>query len=384
MFNINRKAPLRPRDEASGGGGLTWFPKNGLDKDIYVEAANDGMTVSMYLEKMRSKRLEKKSDYDGMTYPEVFAYKHALIAKGEVPPLTAIEECFKYADIKISGQFTDPVGKIYQFSDLDVIFPEYISNKIYAGLLKESLVPKLVAETSVVDSIDFHKIYIEDTEAQRQTGKISIGGEMATTKISVGKRSIYLQKYGRYLEVAYEEIDKVRFNMFGRILERVGQQIQIDETDDMINVLINGDGNTDSTPGTTVESDATGTVATADVIEWVTCLPTPYRMTDMIGKKALLVEYYSVFFGLSAPSDQIGVTKLVFPEVHEWDRTIVTSDYFIGIDKRYAVEHITSGNVLTESEKIIKRQINGTAVSIRDAFSIIDNDAVAIFDETHT
>lgn len=381
MFDVKRSAPLRPN---AGGGGLSWFPKEGIGAGIYDDASRDGKTLSMYLEEMRSAAEGKKSIYHGMTYAEVFAAKREFEARGEVPPFTAIEECLDNAAVKISGQFTDNVGKVYQYSDVDVIFPEYIANKVYAGMLKESLVPMLVAETSVINSTDFHKIYIEDSEAQRVMSEVGIGAEFPSTKISVGKRSIFLKKWGRFLEVAYEEIDKVRFNMLGRILERIGQQIQIDETDDLISIFLNGDGNTNSTPGTTEETDTSASMDIEDIIRWATCLPTPYKMSDMIGKKALLAKYYNVFFGLSAPQEQIGVTQLVFPKVHEWDRTVLTSDYFIGIDRRYAAEHVTSGAVMTETEKIIRRQVNGTAVSIRGAFSIIDNNAVATFDETHT
>jgi hypothetical protein len=170
--------------------------------------------------------------------------------------------------------------------------------------------------------------------------------------------------------------------VFDVALQRVGQQIGIDQTDEMFYVLVNGDGNS-NTPGTTVSTAATGTISKYDIINWATCLPVPYKLTDMAGKKALTAEYYDTLTGLYNPLNNYGIAAIALPRNHEWDRTVITADTFIGVDKGYAIEHITTGAVLTESEKIIRKQINGTAISHRDAFAIFDNNAVAIFDETH-
>jgi len=71
------------------------------------------------------------------------------------------------------------------------------------------------------------------------------------------------------------------------------------------------------------------------------------------------------------------------PQWYEWDRDIITSDYFLGFDTRFAMGRVSTGAMMTETEKIIRKQIDGTAVSYRAAFHVIDNQAIAIFDETH-
>ena len=75
--------------------------------------------------------------------------------------------------INISGPYSDGIEKFFQFGDTDILFPEFVSSKIYAGLLKESLVPQLISmETILSDGVEYRKIYINDTEAQRQTGVV--------------------------------------------------------------------------------------------------------------------------------------------------------------------------------------------------------------------
>jgi len=372
-MNIQRTAPLR-------GDGF-WIGKGGLESGMYEEAAKRGQSFSMLLEDIRAEK-QQPTIYRGLTKTEIFALRKELKAQGKEIPLTAFEECLKFAGIQAYGTHTDVVGKFFEYSDVDVLFPEFIADRVYAGMLKSSIVPEFVMAETVISSTNFHKIYIEDTEADRQLGEVGKGEEFGETKIVVSKESIYLTKFGRYLTVAYEDVEYQRLNVFGRALERIGLQIEIDRSDDMVSTLINGDGNS-NTPGTTVESDSSGTIGTADVIEWATCLPTPYKMDKHLGKKALLVKYYTALADFENPIATWGFMGINLPKTFEWDRSVLTSDYLLGVDSRYAIEHITTGAVLTETEKVIRKQLHGTAISHRDAFAIFDENAVAIFDETH-
>jgi hypothetical protein len=353
------------------------------DAGMYEQAAEEAMGFSAWLEMEKAKALsDDSSPYLGLTHLETVMKKRELKAAKLAVPLTAFEECLKVAGIKAFGAITDNVEKFFQFSGTDVLFPDYIANRVYAGAIKRSLVPVFTMGETVISSLNFHKIYIEDTEADRQLGELGLGDEMGETKIIVAKEDIYLKKYGRYLTLAYEDIKYQRLNVFSKALERIGQQIGVDQTDDMFTAIINGDGNS-NTPGTTVTSDTTGTIGTADVIEWATCLPTPYKMNKFVGKKALLVEYYTVLADFDNPQATFGYMNLEMPLPYEWDRTVITADRFFGIDQEFSVEHITTGAVLTETEKVIRKQIQGTAISHRDAFAIFDENANAIFDETH-
>lgn len=373
-MNVNRSAPLRE--------GLDWFPKGGIDIGLYSDALKEGKTLSMWLEEEKSQKLGKQSSYLGLTRSEVIEKKKALKDSGQDIPYEALDECFEKAGIKAFGKVTDKVDKMYEYSDIDVLFPEFVNNRVYAGMLAESLVDQLIAfETVLTDSIDYRKIYIDDAEEERQTGIVGIGAELAETMITVADQSVKLKKYGRYISMAFEELKYQRLNLFGVVMQRLGQQIQIDLTDDLMVAIESGDGNSSTTPGTTVAADTSGTVAVADLIEFFTCLPTPYKMTDLIGRKALLVELFTALVGMYNPMTAYGVPGLNIPNIHEWDRQI-TSDYYLGIDKRYSVEMVTTGGVQTDSESFVKKQIKGTGIWHLASFGVIDENANAIFNET--
>jgi|GEM_PF-1222805 len=363
-----------------------WFPENGLDIGMYEDAKASDMTFSMYLEDYKSHKQDKETPYYGLTPPEVFRKRKQYMDKGEEPPRTVIEELFQEAGVKTFGARSDFFGKLYEVSDIDILIPEVLSNKIYAGLMLESLVNEFTAtETVIKTGYNYKKLYINDTEAQRDMGIISPGAEIGETHIGLAEKDVQMKKFGTYLTLSYETLDQQRLNVFGLCLERVGRQIGISETDDMFTTLISGDGNSSTTPGTTVETAASGTIAVADVIAWATGAPSPYKIDKFGGKKALIREYLTTLAGMyqtfSAYGKDIGIG---LPKWYEWDRTSITTDYFVGVDSRYAIEHLTNGQVLTETESVIKRQVKGTAITYWSAFTIIDNQAVVIFDETHT
>ena len=101
-----------------------------------------------------------------------------------------------------------------------------------------------------------------------------------------------------------------------------------------------------------------------------------------MGRKALLQEYYATLAGMNNPSDQFGFVGISLPRSYEWDRSVVTADTFIGVDSRNSFVHLSGGAGMGESEKIIRQQISGTAVSVRSGEMIIDKNAAVIFDET--
>ena len=371
MAAITREAPLRRLD---------WFPADGLDVGIYEEAAKQGKTVSMFLEDLKAQKTE--TPYVGMTKAEVLRTRRQMEAAGKAAPLTAFEECLWAAGIRAFGQHTDVVAKFFDYSDVDVLFPEFWSDRVAAGMLASSLVPAFVMSENVIDATSYHKLYIEDSQGDRALADVVAGEELPETKILVSEKSVVLKKYGRYVTVTYEDIKYQRLNVFGRALERIGQQIDVDRTDRLFDVLINGDGSQDGA-ATTVQSGTSGDMDTTDVINWATCLPTPYKMNAHAGRKAQLKLWYAVLAGFQNPMTTWGFVGITLPTTHEWDRSVIDSDYLIGVDSRYAVEHLTMGPVLTEVEKLVRRQVQGTAISHRDAFAIFDRNAIAIFDGTH-
>lgn len=361
--------------------------KLALEEGMYKQAEEESMGFGQWLENHYAEKAGEKSIYTGKSMIEQEMIKIALRKQGKAEseiPLTALDIQLQAHGIKATGQFaTDPVSKFFGTGESATLFPAFVSSRLVVGMLLDSLVPEFTAFTEVVSEDNYKKVTLEDTEDNRQLRQIGEGGEMPGVRIKVGKEMVMLKKYGRYLEASYESIRGMSLNVFGTFIQRMGAQVKIDETDDMIYVHVNGDGNS-NTPTTTVETASSGTIAVADVINWATGLPAPYKMDKFIGKKALLQEYWATLAGMSNPYDQFGFVGIGLPKAFEWDRASVTADNFYGVDSRYALAHLSMGEPKVETEKLIRHQIEGTAMSVYSGFMVLDNDAEAIFDETHT
>ncbi len=371
-FTIGKPAPLKKKG--------FWGADLDLDEGVFQHAAKDGKSVSMFLQEHRDQK-DGGSPYLGLTKHEVMKKQTELRACLQPVPLTALQECYKQLGIQVEGAYSDCVSKFYDYANADIIFGEYWSDMVHAGLLKTTYVNEFSMGEVVINADNYLKVYLETLEQNRQLKQVGEYAEFPEISIKVAKQSVKIQTFGVWVTLSYKAQAQQRLNIFGAALRRIGLQIDIDRMDDLVRTLRLGDGNS-NTPGTTVSAVASGTIGTEDVIAWATALPTPYTMDKHIGRKALHQEYLVTLSDFDNPIATWGFMGVDIPRFFEWDRSSIPTDNFIGVDSRYAIQHITNGAVLVETDKVIRQQFNGTAISHGDCFSVFDNDAVALFDET--
>lgn len=360
--------------------------KGNIDKGVYVEAAKSGSSVSMWLEDVMPKDFGyEPTIYQGLTYMEKEMLRRKLDLKGEPVPKTAFELALDSFGIKAFGQFTDKVDKFYQTPGASVLFPEYISNRVYFGQLQASLVKDFIAETVIIEGNDFSKVYLQDAEEERQTSRVARGAEAPSKEFRVGKQTVSLEKYMIKLSIDYEAIYNTPLNLYSVSLQRVGAQLGIDETDDLVYVLLNGDGNSNGLEAAqTKTSVATTKIEKLDIITLADSLPLPYRLDKFVGRKTYMLKFWDALSDMQNPAIQWGQTGMALPMGFEWDRSILTADRFVGVDSRLGISYVTNDAVvMTETDRIIDKQQVMAVMSKRGKFSIIDQDAIGCLDIVH-
>lgn len=368
-LNIKRSAPLRDENFFIG--------KDGLDVGIFKDADKNSKTVSMMLEEAKSIKMGEQTPYLGMNKYEVVQARKAMKREGKSVPLTAFEDCLLKANINPK---TDKVQKFFEYSDIDVLFPEYIQDRAYSSLLQGSIVPEFAMAMTQVPSQSVEKIYLEDDEDDRDLVNIAKLTDLPETRIETGTQNIRLDMYGRYLMSSKIDLETMRISMIDRFLNKVGMQLGIRESDLMIYRLFNGDGNSGTTPGTSGEASASGAgaISFADTLTWSTLLPTPYKMDKFAARKAGRVAWLNRLYDGTTTS--IGNDKFnAFPECYEWDRSVITANYFIGVDSRYAIEYFHMGGPRTDTENLVRKVAQGIAIYHHYNFGIADNNAVAYY-----
>ena len=156
------------------------------------------------------------------------------------------------------------------------LFPVFLASQIIAGQMADSLVPHLVATELRINSHVQEKVTIADTAASRQAKHVTEGQELPKTSIARTSGSITLLKYGQLLEATYESVRLMHLDILALQLQRMGRQIGVDQSDQLIETLLEGDGNA----GTAVAWITAKSAGTLDYDELVRLSSVPDRLPD--------------------------------------------------------------------------------------------------------
>jgi hypothetical protein len=350
----------------------------GIDKGFYKEAdGKKGAIVA--LEEMYAKESGEDSPYLGLSHPEIYLKKKELRSLGLEVPLTAYEKQLILANISIKGALADSVEKFFSSSQNAVLFPAFVSDQILVGQLMDAPINDFIHTRTTINSKSYDKVTMDETEEERQTKQKEDGANLREFTISVGNRSVKVKTFGGLIKTSYESVRYAKIPILAKFLQRVGAQIAIDKMDELVLVMKNGDGNTGTaiTSGRTLTQAASGAIAVIDVIKWATFANMPYKVDRFVGLKAHLQEYYAALAGMNNPKDQFDFVGITLPKAYEWPRSTsgldASTNAFYGIDSRYAIEEVNNGPVLVESDKLIDRQIERSAVTESSGFAVDEN-----------
>jgi hypothetical protein len=358
-------------------------------KEIYEKVYKpiEGETcVTVYLEGKQAQDGEESPYATCGSLNEIAAKKLEYKRKGEAPPPTAYEKMLWHADIDPKR---DKLEKFFaQTSDV-VLFPEFIAAGVTEGFIENSLLGVLAATVSEVEFGEetVRRIILGDEGVDQekiQLRHVTQGAEIPETMLGVTSQTITLLKHGRGLIQTYEYTKNLRINEAQIALRRIGERVGVDETDDMIGVAINGDGN--SNPATIVVQPAvSGSIDMDDIVEVTDVFSGARTVSDIIMRKALALTYRQKLanFGGEFGTARAGEAGFGLPRMHRWDRTIVPADQALVLDARNALAAYQS-NVLTEADALISRQVRRTYVTKYSGQQKLDPDAVALWDTIYT
>ncbi len=341
-----------------------------LEKEIYQEARSKNLTLEEFLE-----HLDPSPEY-----------------QGSLAKMSALERQLLRHDIKVAGPNADVLEKFFASSSSAVLFPAYYQAQVQAGLLATSIVPELVATVTDIDSHTYSSLWMAESEADRQLQEIGEGAQIPTTTIQTGTRTVTLKKCGRLVNATYEALRLQRLNVVSVFLQRVGAQLGIDESDAALSVLINGDGNNPPYGGPLdpTESETSGTLDYDELIRLYLTFPAGYKCQKIVAGDGTIrtILNMSEFKDPWAGFNFQRTGELVSPvgaRLLRWTSAAsLPSDYVLGVDQRYALEQVTERGLTVETDRLIDRQIERSAVTKWNAFVKLDVNASQAIDINHT
>ena len=294
--------------------------------------------------------------------------------------LDAYQRQLKRFDIKVSGGGSDVVEKFFKTSDSATLFPEYVARAVRQGMEEANVLPKLVASVTNIDSLDYRSITSIPTDDDKALKEVAEGSAIPQTVVKTRENLVKLKKRGRMLVASYEAIRFQRLDLFTVTLRQIGAYIAKAQLADAIDVIVNGDGNGNS--ANTTAAIASGTLSYADIVNLWKDLD-PYEMNVLIANNADAVNMLNLpeFKDSAAGLSFHATGKMITPIGAELIRSAaVKGGKIIGLDKSCALEMVKAGEVMTEYDKLIDRQLERAAITSIAGFAKIFTDASRVLE----
>ncbi len=320
-----------------------------LDKSFYT--SGKGFTYAL-------EEADPSSEYKGTSLEGMDAYQRQL----------------KRFGIRVNGKNSDAIEKFFRSGDSAALFPEYVSRAVAQGMEEGEILSKIVATTTMIDGLDYRTI-TPGIGGDVYADSLADGDEISETLIKTQDNLVTLNKRGRILSASYEAIRLQKLDLFTVALRQIGAAISRAQVGDAVKVLMEGDGNDNAI--TTVNTATAGTLTYADLVDFWNSFG-PYNLTtilaspDMLAKILKLSEFRDAYTGLDFHS----TGKLVTPFGAELYRVSdVPEGTIIGLDRSCALQRVQSGEVVTEADKLIDRQLERISITSTVGFSKIFTDA---------
>ena len=328
-----------------------------LDKGMYSES---GKSFEQVLES-----IDPNENYKGTPYENMDAFQRQL----------------KRFDIKVKGAGSDVVEKFFSTSESAVLFPEYVSRSVKAGMEEGNILPSITASVTRFDGMDYRSIYSAASEDDKSLRYVGEGALIPQTEIRAADHLVSLKKRGRMLVASYEAIRFQRLDLFSVMLRQIGNQIMRMHLEDAIDVITNGDGNANSAAELTVGGaelgGTAGTLTYAELLNFWNSFD-PYTMNTMLVAPDVMMKILNCnefknpiaglnFQGTGEPGNPMGA-KLI-------RCSAMQAGTAIGLDKGYALEMVTAGDVSVEYDRLIDRQLERAAITSISGFAKLYTEA---------
>ncbi|MGI6028251.1 MAG: phage major capsid protein [Candidatus Heteroscillospira sp.] len=291
--------------------------------------------------------------------------------------MDAYQRQLKRFDIRVRGGNSDIVEKFFHSTDSAVLFPEYVSRSVRQGMEENNILPGIVAATTKIDGLDYRAIASVPTEDDKSMRHVAEGAVIPQTEIRAQDKLVKLHKRGRMLVASYEAIRFQKLELFSVMLRQIGNHIARMHLADAVEVIVSGDGN--GNPAAVTEADAlsydelVGFWGKFDPYTMNTMLVSPDMMLAMLK----LSELRNPVAGLNfAGTGEIGSplgAKII-------RSACVPEKTVIGLDRGYALEMVSAGDVAVEYDRLIDRQLERAAITSTSGFAKIYADASKILE----
>ena len=368
------------------------FFKLNEDEKIMVQSADletASMSSKTLAEHLNEKYSVKVEAFNKRTGANLDAFDVALLSHGIITK-----------DIPEMGLSSSPMSIFFTTEENRVLFPEFMIRQLRQISGMPSILNDLVASTRVINGDSARQIMLDlsDTPAGKKNKKalkerrIAEGAEIPTATLKLGEMAIKIYKYGIGVKATYEVLRRTTIDMFRKQMELVSVQAQYDEVGAVVEVIINGDGNTNPAKVyTATDLNPEAVEGKIDEVALVRFLikQAPFAYDTIIVDEEVYTQITTMLMDknlTNAANPQVSFTfpqgllsgvKVIYSE--DLAKTADGKHQILGLAKNYAIEKtIEAGSVIKEIAKVSSNQTQTAYMTENAGFNKIDPRASAI------
>jgi hypothetical protein len=283
--------------------------------------------------------------------------------------LSPLQQQLAARSLALSGANAALVEEFFRTEDNRILFVETINEMVRLGMNEQlksfAKLSDITATSTGIQGGVYESAEVDVENSTASAKRVAEGAEFPKVKIKFKDKAIKIAKHGYQIEASYETMRRMKINVFAVTMKVIGRNIAQDKIADAIDVLINGDGN--SNPIATVNAAVGGTLAYGDIVNLEEDFEY-FEPSIMLSAKDMRVKYKT----LAEYKDKNGPAMSEPP----LKAKAMPAGKIIALDNKAAIEEVyEKGGSLVEYDKIIDKQFEKAVISEVSGWSILFREA---------
>lgn len=251
------------------------------------------------------------------------------------------------------------------------LFPVWIETTLRENAYEQNLISYIVNSNIGIDGNTVQSptlnLLSDKNENAIKKARIAEGADIPIGKISIGKRAITLWKRGRAIEMTYESVRRMRVDLFTKQMNAIASDLAAQNVDFAVDVIVNGDGNTDTAATEIATTEQAEKVTANDLINAcyeyyrknkfnATTIIAPYKYAKQIAGMTFdknLMSGASANMAFNMPQfDLINLTVIAADVPKVSNKEVITLSNI----NNTLVRYVENGSNIQENQNFIRNQ----------------------------
>jgi len=274
--------------------------------------------------------------------------------------------------------------KDFTTSENELLFPAIVDTRVAELVSANPFLEKIIGATQEVTGLSASGLKIDlSTDANKAAlalKDVAEGADLPTTTISTCKHGITLFKRGTAVQITYETLMYCKLELFMRTLNYISAYSANQQIKDAIDVVVNGDGNSNAAIADTASG---ASFVTADIVKFAIDFAKAnnylYNLDTIICNSTIGNQLFNMTVSNNVDLGfRLGV-GFDFPQINLKNVTVILNDnvpkvtnkdIIIGLNKEMALtKYVAAGSQINEIAKNIRNQTQLGTISEIVGFS---------------